>query len=242
MFWWLIKYRKSSRDVKEKKVRENEGWLPIGTQWVDSLACYLFSQMHEDMLSLKVWGGKKPLILRHPEQVLARPSALWDSSKQKNFKPFWGWKKTRGENHKALAVKGERHPTCSLESNQGHSGERRACYHGATKPHNRQWSVLGLVAMSPLGLKARVGSLIHNRHRHMWCMYPQIHHWCNTCWPLSGQHGSQAILIHIHVNKHWLGFRLSFFRLTMWDQANALPTELCWLGGSSLYSNFLSLF
>ena len=31
-------------------------------------------------------------------------------------------------------MKGKRHPTCGLdsESNPGHSGERRACYHGAT--------------------------------------------------------------------------------------------------------------
>ena len=41
----------------------------------------------------------------------------------------------QGENHLSLAVKGERHPTCSLESesNPGRSRERRTCYHGATK-------------------------------------------------------------------------------------------------------------
>ena len=30
----------------------------------------------------------------------------------------------------------------------------------------------------------------------------------NTCWPLGGQHGSLAILIHILANKHWWGLRL----------------------------------
>ena len=51
--------------------------------------------------------------------------------------PSEGGRKPRGENHQALAVKGERHPTCGLdsESNPGCSGERRTCYHGATKPH-----------------------------------------------------------------------------------------------------------
>ena len=46
--------------------------------------------------------------------------------------PSEGGRKPRGENHQALAVKGERHPTCGLdsESNLGRSGERRTCYHG----------------------------------------------------------------------------------------------------------------
>ena len=49
--------------------------------------------------------------------------------------PSEGGRKPQGENHQALAVKGERHPTCSLksESNPGCSGERRTCYHSATK-------------------------------------------------------------------------------------------------------------
>ena len=29
--------------------------------------------------------------------------------------------------------------------------------------------------------------------------------WCNTCWPLCGQHGSWAILIEVLAYKHWLG-------------------------------------
>ena len=47
--------------------------------------------------------------------------------------PSEGGRKPRAENHQALAVKGERHPTCSLELNPGRNGERRTCYHGATK-------------------------------------------------------------------------------------------------------------
>ena len=40
--------------------------------------------------------------------------------------PSEGVRKPRGENHQALAVKGERHPTCGpeSESNPGHSSER----------------------------------------------------------------------------------------------------------------------
>ena len=38
-----------------------------------------------------------------------------------------------------------------------------------------------------LGFKARVGSLTRT--------------WCDTCWPLGGQHGSQAVLFHIPVSR-----------------------------------------
>ena len=37
---------------------------------------------------------------------------------------------------------------------------------------------------------------------------PQIHLWCDTCWPLGSQHCSWAIPIHILANKHWWGSRL----------------------------------
>ena len=37
---------------------------------------------------------------------------------------------------------------------------------------------------------------------------PQIHLWCDTCWPLGSQHCSWAIPIHILANKHWWGLRL----------------------------------
>ena len=52
----------------------------------------------------------------------------------KILSPSEGGRKPQGENHQALAVKGERHPTCGLELNPGCSSERRTCYHGATKP------------------------------------------------------------------------------------------------------------
>ena len=44
-----------------------------------------------------------------------------------NLSPSEGGRKSRGENHQVLAVKGERHPTCGpeSESNPGRSGERR---------------------------------------------------------------------------------------------------------------------
>ena len=42
----------------------------------------------------------------------------------------------------------------------------------------------GLLVTSSLGFKARVGSLIHVWQRHMYYMFPEIHLWCDTCWPL----------------------------------------------------------
>ena len=40
---------------------------------------------------------------------------------------------------------------------------------------------------------------------------PQIHLWCNTCWPLGNQHGGRAVSINILANKHWFG--LSYYLL-----------------------------
>ena len=52
------------------------------------------------------------------------------------------------------------------------------------------------------------------------CVTHSLRFWCDTCWPLGGQHGSQAILFHIPGS----------CCLTVWDQTEALPTELCRLG------------
>ena len=46
----------------------------------------------------------------------------------------------------------------------------------------------GLLVTSPLGFKARVGSLTCGCYT-----FPEIHLWCYTNWPLGGQHGSWAV-------------------------------------------------
>ena len=54
-------------------------------------------------------------------------------------------------------MKGERHPTCGPELNPGRSGERRTCYHGATKP--RSLTIYGV----PVGIvtaRILVGSVV----------------------------------------------------------------------------------
>ena len=81
----------------------------------------------------------------------------------------------------------------------------------------------GLLVMSPLGFKVRVGSLIYTWWRHTCYTFTEIHLWCNTCGPLSSQHGSWADLFHVPASRHW------------WDskpgpivpQVNALLTEMC---------------
>ena len=77
----------------------------------------------------------------------------------------------------------------------------------------------GILMMSPLCFKARVGSLICVYWRHTWYTFPEIYLWCNTCWSLGGQHCSQAILFHIPVSKHWWGLKLGPIvpPLTVWD-------------------------
>ena len=90
----------------------------------------------------------------------------------------------------------------------------------------------GLLVTSPCGFKARVDSLICTWQRLTCDMFPEIHLWCNTCWPLVSQHGCSADLFHIPVIRHWWGSKLGsiMLLLTVWDQTDALPTELCWLG------------
>ena len=93
----------------------------------------------------------------------------------------------------------------------------------------------GLLVMSPLGFKARVGSLIRTWQRHACYMFPEIHIWCDTCWPLSVQHGSQANLFHIPATRHWWGSN----GRVITPQANALPTELCQPATMELLENGL---
>ena len=56
----------------------------------------------------------------------------------------------------------------------------------------------GVLVMSSLRFKVRVGSLIQTWQRHTWYMFPEIHLWCDTYWPLGRQFGSPS-LSHMHV-------------------------------------------
>ena len=58
----------------------------------------------------------------------------------------------------------------------------------------RHWyPCFGLLVTFPPGLKARLGSLIHTWWRCMWYTFPENHLWCDTCWPLDGQHGRLSL-------------------------------------------------
>ena len=65
-----------------------------------------------------------------------------------------------------------------------------------------------LLMTSPLGSKARVGSLIHTWLRYTFYTFPEIHLWCDTCRPLGGQCGSQDVLFHVPVRRHWWSSKL----------------------------------
>ena len=59
----------------------------------------------------------------------------------------------------------------------------------------------GLLLTSALGFKVKSGqpySCLAEAY-----MLHDIHLWCDTCWPLGGQHGSWAILSHELVSRHW---------------------------------------
>ena len=90
----------------------------------------------KNILKVKV----KPLIFTSPRTSSGQASRPYETVPIGTISsPSEGGRKPQGENHQALAVKGERHPTRGLELNPGHSGERRACYHSATKPLSSYW-------------------------------------------------------------------------------------------------------
>ena len=88
----------------------------------------LYEPVRSECSSCRVKG--KAIVLRHPEQVMARPVGLMRQFQLEQSRTLLRVE----EKSKALAVKGERHPTFSPESNPGCSSERRTFYHGATKP------------------------------------------------------------------------------------------------------------
>ena len=53
-----------------------------------------------------------------------------------------------------------------------------------------------LLVMSPLGFKARVGSLIQTLWRRTWYTFPEIHLWYDTSAGVYGQHSSQSLSPH----------------------------------------------
>ena len=60
----------------------------------------------------------------------------------------------------------------------------------------------------------------------------QIHLWCDRCWPFGSQHGGRAILIHVLQALVRLDSGICHATASHYEtrQAEALPTDLCWLG------------
>ena len=73
----------------------------------------------------------------------------------------------------------------------------------------------GLLVTSPLHFKARVDSHIRTWWRCACYMFPEINLWCNTCQPLGGKHGKQAILFRVSASRHWWGSKREY--LMFWD-------------------------
>ena len=89
----------------------------------------------------------------------------------------------------------------------------------------------GLLAISPLGFKARVGSLIRTLQRHTWYTFLDIHFWCVTFASVYCQHSSQSPSPHACFStggkqdlNHWP---------PAW-QSDALTTRPGWLALQSI--------
>ena len=103
----------------------------------------------------------------------------------------------------------------------------------------------GLLVMSPLGFKARVGSLIWAWWRHMCYMFPEIHLWWQhllTSWQPAWQ---PSHLFHIP-ERHWWDLKPGAIMplLTVWDQAGLTLYWLsypAWLVSFSLHFPLLFL-
>ena len=85
--------------------------------------------------------------------------------------------------------------------------------------------------MSPLGFKARLGRVICTWQRCTWHLFPEIHFWCDTCWPLDSPMSAEPFSsTYLWPNCWAQNWDLSCLCLTVWDQADALVTELCQFG------------
>ena len=65
----------------------------------------------------------------------------------------------------------------------------------------------------------------------------QIHLWCETCWPPSSKHGSWAILIHILVNNHWVGWRPGSIALLPHSENRQTLYQLSYAGSTYISIN-----
>ena len=60
---------------------------------------------------------------------------------------------------------------------------------------------------------------------------PQIHLWCNTCWPHGGQHGSWAIPIHVFANKVLVGLESRIYHVAASQhETRQMLYRLCYAG------------
>ena len=80
-----------------------------------------------------------------------------------------------------------------------------------------------------LGFKTRAGSLIWSWWRHMWCMFPKIHPWCDNCQSLDSQHGSKSLSPHTYISAEvGCGIRSEDFMGIMFSMFNiCVCTHTC---------------
>ena len=91
-------------------------------------------------------------------------------------------------------------------------------------------------------LKARVGSLICTWQRNMWCTFLEIHLWCDTCYPLDGQHGCQLLFPTCMFQQRWdAGFEWETSCIAVYTLATRPPATGHWwhLSFMSFNSQFI---
>ena len=89
------------------------------------------------------------------------------------------------------------------------------------------YSCFVLLVTSSISFKTRVGRLIHTWWIHMCYLFPEIHLWCDTCWPLAGQHCSFSTYLGPGIGGA-LSRDLSYLRL-VWAQAGRRESRMWFL-------------
>ena len=64
----------------------------------------------------------------------------------------------------------------------------------------------GLLVISPLGFKARLGNLIHTWQRHTCYMFLEIDLWCKTCKTSWLPCWQPADRFHVPTSRHWWAY------------------------------------
>ena len=106
----------------------NTNYKGITSAWFQAISCHCFVLYIYKFYAICTRPTWDPPVFTNTLSI--RSVKLIDFTSQVLIRELVKWNNFKGGRKPQGAVK----PTWGLESNPGRSGERRTCYHGATKP------------------------------------------------------------------------------------------------------------